>query len=65
MIKEDLDYIFKSQITEGTELLYFMLIDGDHKLIQRHPADKLEDLLPCLDCYQFDCIDGIMPRFIK
>ena len=31
MILEDLEYIFKPQIDEGTTKMYFMLIDGEHK----------------------------------
>jgi len=61
---EDLEYIFKKQINEGTTSLYFMLVDGDSKLITRHDADKMEDLLPCLDCYQY-AGDDVMPRFTK
>lgn len=61
---KDLEYIFKKQIDEGADSLYFMLIDGDSKLIQRHPANNLEDLLPCLDCYQYAGAE-VMPRFIK
>ena len=39
MILEDLEYIFKPQIEEGTTKLYFMLIDGaDLKEVYRHPA---------------------------
>ena len=61
---EDLEHIFERQIREGTTSLYFMLVDGDSKLVARHDADKIEDLLPCLDCYQYDG-DDVMPRFIK
>jgi hypothetical protein len=62
---EDLQYIFEYQIEEGTEKLYFMLTDGDRMpSIQRHPADKLADLLPMLDSFQYAGKD-VMPRFTK
>ena len=62
---EDLEYIFGYQIEEGTENLYFMLTDGERlPLIQRHPADKLADLLPMLDSFQYAGND-VMPRFTK
>lgn len=65
MILEDLEYIFKPQIDEGTTSLYYMLVDGDHKLIQRHPADDVQSLLPMLDCFQYDGTVEKMPRFIQ
>ncbi len=65
MTLEDLQHIFEYQIEEGTEKLYFMLTDGDcHPLIQRHPADKLADLLPMLDSFQYTG-HNVMPRFAK
>ena len=65
MILKDLEYIFKPQIDEGTTSLYYMLVDGDHKLIQRHPADDVQSLLPMLDCFQYDGTVEKMPRFIQ
>jgi hypothetical protein len=42
-----------------------MLTDGDRMpSIQRHPADKLADLLPMLDSFQYAGKD-VMPRFKK
>lgn len=62
---EDLQYIFEYQIEEGTEKLYFMLIDGDSfPVIERHPAEDLEGLLPMLDNFQYDGRPGL-PRFRK
>jgi hypothetical protein len=65
MILEDLEYIFKPQVNEGTTSLYYMLIDGDHKLIQRHPADNIDTLLPMLDSFQYSGTVERLPRFTK
>jgi len=65
MILEDLEHIFKPQVNEGTDSLYFMLIDGDHKLIQRHPADNIDTLLPMLDSFQYSGTVERLPRFTK
>ena len=64
MIKEDLDYIFKKQIDEGTDSLYFMLIEDGCNLIQRHPANKIEELLPMLSAFEYAGAE-VMPRFTK
>ena len=65
MILEDLEYIFKEQLDDGTDNLYYMLIDGERKLIRRHTADKLEELLPLLSAFEYAGTDMIMPRFKK
>lgn len=65
MILEDLEYIFKPQIDEGTTSLYFMLVDGDHKLIQRHPASDMASLVPVLDNFQYAGTVERMPRFMQ
>jgi hypothetical protein len=65
MILEDLEHIFKPQVNEGTDSLYFMLIDGDHKLIQRHPAGNIDTLLPMLDSFQYSGTVERLPRFSK
>lgn len=65
MILEDLQHIFKPQIDEGTTKLYFMLVDGDYKCIERHDADKMEELLPMLSCFEYHGDPGRMPRFVK
>jgi len=65
MILEDLQYIFKPQIDEGTDSLYFMLVVGEYKLIQRHPAVDMPSLLPMLDSFQYGGTVERMPRFIQ
>jgi hypothetical protein len=65
MILEDLEHIFKNQVNEGTTSLYYMLIDGDHKLIQRHPANNIDALLPMLDSFQYSGTVERLPRFTK
>ena len=68
MTLEDLEYIFQPQIEQclATDTkLWFMLQDGDHILIERHPADDLLGLLPLLDSFQYaGSIDNV-PRFTK
>ena len=65
MILEDLEHIFKNQVNEGTDSLYFMLIDGDHKLIQRHPSNDMTSLLPMLDSFQYAGTQDRIPRFMQ
>jgi hypothetical protein len=65
MILKDLEYIFKNQVNEGTTSLYYMLIDGDHKLIERHPANNMDTLLPMLDSFQYSGTVERLPRFTK
>ena len=65
MIIEDLEYIFKPQIDEGTDKLYFMLIDGEHKMIERHAATDLATLVPLLDAFQYSGTIEPVPRFSK
>jgi hypothetical protein len=61
----DLEYIFEYQIEEGTERLYFMLVDGDRlPVIQRHPSNDLVGLLPMLSHFQY-AGNETMPRFTK
>jgi len=63
---EDLQYIFKSQIEEGTDQLYFMLADGaDTPTIQRHPLAEIKTLLPMLDSFHYTDSTSRMPRFSK
>ncbi len=65
MTLEDLQHIFEYQIEEGTEKLYFMLVDGDRlPVVERHPAEDLEGLLPMLDSFQYTG-HNVMPRFKK
>ena len=66
MTLDDLQHIFDSQRAEGTEKLYFMLIDGDRlPMIERHPAEDLAGLLPMLDCFYYAGSGAGMPRFQK
>jgi hypothetical protein len=65
MTLEDLQHIFDRQIEDGTEKLYFMLVDGDRMpVVQRHPAEDLEGLLPMLNHFQYHG-NELMPRFQK
>jgi len=66
MTLEDLQYIFDHQIEEGTDKLYFMLVDGDRlPVIERHPSTDLAGLLPMLDCFEYAGAPAGMPRFTK
>lgn len=65
MTLDDLKYIFKPQIAEGTDKLYFMLVDGEHKVIERHPATDMASLLPVLSCFEYHGAEARMPRFVK
>ena len=67
---EDLEYIFKDQIDSMQGLdkpipLYFMLVDGDSKLVHRHSHKDLENLLTTLDNFQYNGSEGGIPRFVK
>ena len=65
MILEDLEYIFKPQVDEGTTKLYFMLIDGEHKVIERQDSSDIESLVPMLDSFQYAVTEIRIPRFVK
>jgi hypothetical protein len=66
MTLEDLQYIFDRQIEEGTEKLYFMLVDGDRlPVVERHPAEDLAGLLPMLSSFEYAGSGAGMPRFRK
>ena len=65
---EDLQHIFKPQLDQisGSDIkLFYMLVDGDYTLIDRHSANDLENLLILLDNFQYAGADGNIPRFIK
>ena len=65
MTLEDLQYIFEYQIEEGTEKLYFMLVDGDRlPVIHLHLAEDLAGLLPMLSSFEY-AGNEVMPRFCK
>jgi hypothetical protein len=66
MTLEDLEYIFQNQIEEGTERLYFMLVDGDRlPMVERHPSTDLAGLLPMLSSFEYAGAPAGMPRFRK
>jgi hypothetical protein len=66
MTLEDLEYIFDQQIEEGTDKLYFMLVDGDRMpVIERHPSTDLAGLLPMLSSFEYAGSGAGMPRFRK
>lgn len=66
MILSDLDYIFKPQLDDNEEKLYYMLIDGNYSLVERYDTYKMAELIYCLDNFIFDgYISGKMPKFIK
>jgi len=62
---EDLEHIFKPQFAEGTVILYYMLIDGEHKTVERCLSDRLETLLPMLDNFVYAGTEARIPRFTK
>lgn len=67
---EDLQHIFKDQIDSMQYFdkpipLWFMLVDGDSKLMHRHSHEDLESLLPMLDSFQYAGSDNVIPRFTK
>ena len=53
------------QIQGGDVKLFYMLVDGDHKLIDRHSANDLENLLTTLDSFQYNGSENGIPRFVK
>jgi len=66
MTLEDLQHIFDRQIEEGTEKLYFMLVDGvAMPIVERHPAEDLAGLLPMLSSFEYAGAPAGMPRFRK
>jgi hypothetical protein len=68
MTVKDLEHIFRVQIEQSlnnTVKLFFMLQDGDHNVIERHPADDLLGLVPMLSHFQYAGNEGNIPRFVK
>jgi hypothetical protein len=65
MMLEDLEHIFKPQVNEGTTSLYYMLVVGEYKLIQRHPASDMASLVPMLDNFQYAGTQDRIPRFMQ
>jgi hypothetical protein len=64
MTLDDLKYVFRDQLIVEKKL-YFMLVDSDYKVVERHDAAKLEELLPMLSCFEYWGDAGNMPRFVK
>lgn len=65
---EDLQYIFRpqlDQIQDQDVKLFFVLQDGDYKMIERHPAQDLGGLIPMLSAFQYAGSEGNFPRFVK
>jgi hypothetical protein len=66
MTIDDLKYIFKYQLDNSEDNLYYMLIENETKLIERHPQNDLVGLLPLLDNFSFAGFSPqTMPRFQK
>lgn len=65
MNKQDIEHIFQTQINLGTDKIWFMLCDGDYKVIERHNVDDIENLVFTLDNFQYSGNDNNMPRFVK
>jgi hypothetical protein len=67
MTTDDLIHIFQEQMSAQSPcLLHFVLVDGDHETIGRHPSDDMDTLLLTLDCcFQYDGIKSGLPRFKK
>jgi hypothetical protein len=42
-----------------------MLIDGEHKMMERHDASDIESLAPMLDSFQYAGTEIRIPRFVK
>ena len=61
---EDLEHIFENQLNNESSL-YFMIQDGDFNLVERHPSDNLETLLPMLSHFNYAGSAANMPRFTK
>lgn len=60
---EDLEYIFESQRTEGTIMVYFMVEDAEVSTVIRHDISDLASLLPMLDSLEYQGQRAGIPRF--
>jgi hypothetical protein len=65
MTLEDLKFIFKPQTEEKTKLYFMLISDDTYPVVERHPVDDMESLLPMLDNFVFDGYTGTIPRFKK
>jgi hypothetical protein len=67
---QDLQHIFRHQLTESTDYvptdtLEYMLIDSSGRLTKTCQVDQLETLLPLLDNFIHDGYRDRTPIFIK
>ena len=63
---DDLAFIFKPQLDDGEQSLYYMLLDHGRKFVARQPADRINELLPMLAHFTFDGYrPAKLPRFIS
>lgn len=63
---EDLQYIFKEQLEQQSDVnLFYMIEEKQYKAVLRHPVDDLAGLLPMLDNFVFTSYHGRIPRFAK
>jgi len=71
MTVEDLEHIFRHQLhpekpEEREENLYYMIIEGSTKLVNRFDYNKgFDQLLPLLDNFIFEGYKDRMPYFVK
>lgn len=71
MTLEDLKHIFSPQIEAAKAAnipdinLYYILVEGEFKMVDRHPMNTIEELLPVLSSFQYVDSSNNMPRFIK
>lgn len=62
---EDLQYIFKAQINEGTPILYFALVDNNRMIPKSCAVTELNQMLLLLDNFVFSQYEpGHIPRFV-
>jgi hypothetical protein len=67
---EDLTHIFRHQTTATenftpSDVLDYMLIDGQNKLVKHVDVSKLAELIPALEHYVFEGYKDRMPIFLK
>ena len=65
---DDLQYIFRNQISSGETKLVYLLEDGGYKLMDRCLLTELDSMVIMLSSFMFnDYVDGnkIIPRFSK
>jgi len=65
MTLTDLKTIFQPQLDHHVDDVYYLLIDGEYKLVEKTPVIELSTLIPMLECFIPDGYIGNMPRFRK